>query len=138
TVFAAFTPTPRAACGPASSAAAARRSSRGGFSRDGCGRVVKEDKHVVLLVEASFLDLGIEDGRVRKVELLERQSGPAFIDVAAAVALVYADAQAFGIVNAAGDSGAKGCEVHTGLARDRFKRRFGAGGYKEVARPQPA
>ena len=57
-----------------------------------------------------------------EIELLQHQAGPAFVDVAAAVALVHGHARRFGVVHASGDGGAQRREIDAGLAGHGFQQ----------------
>ena len=68
----------------------AGRRTLAGHRRD---RIRGQDDRVVLGFEVAGLELGVHERLERHVELLEHQARPAFVHVAAAVALIHRDAR---------------------------------------------
>ena len=100
--------------GSLAASASAAPTAHGSFPGDGRGAVVGDDQHVVLRVQIPRLDFRIEDRGVREIELLQHQERPAFIDIAAAVALVHGHAPTFHFMRARRDRRAQGRKVNTG------------------------
>ncbi len=74
-------------------------------ARDGRGAVARNHQDVVLIDEVPGFDFRIENGFVRKIELLQHQAAPALIDVAASETLVHGHTLALHFVNAGSDGG---------------------------------
>ena len=102
-------PKPRPASAPATTSAGC-----GGLASERCSGIIGDNDDVELCVEIAFLELGVEEARRVVAPLLEEPASPAFIDVAAVVALVEADPlqlEREGVVGGNGGAGVKSTPV---------------------------
>ncbi len=122
-----------APAGAASSAAASATTAARRLAGHRRHRIGGQDDHIEPGVEITLPDFRVHERRERDVELLEHQSRPALVHVAAAVALIHRDPRLANVVGGGRNSARGRSERHPGLLGDFCHRGRRAAGDDEVA-----